>query len=106
MAWPSPKSSLELLIRLVRMTMSVMFIADHSAGRLPVSFPTSVATTPIFYNYLKGSRPIDPGTIYPNGSLSFGHQVYVPDAHKFSVTLGIVSMSLTPLYLHGALGAG
>lgn len=40
-----------------------------------MSFPRSVGTTPVFYNYLKGSRPLDPGLITANGSLVFGHQV-------------------------------
>ena len=44
-------------------------------GKLPVSFPRSVGTTPVFYNYIKGSRPLDPGVIYDNGTLQFGHQV-------------------------------
>ena len=44
-------------------------------GKLPVSFPRSVGTTPVFYNYLKGSRPVDPGQILDDGTLVFGHQV-------------------------------
>ncbi|KAG6820323.1 hypothetical protein H0H93_002172 [Arthromyces matolae] len=47
-------------------------------GKLPVSFPRSVGTTPVFYNYLKGSRPLDPGYVYDNNTLQFGHQ-YVLD---------------------------
>nr|GAT43248.1 glycoside hydrolase family 3 protein [Mycena chlorophos] len=39
----------------------VLFGAVNPSGKLPVSFPRSVGTTPIFYNYLKGSRPISPG---------------------------------------------
>ncbi|KAI0309243.1 fibronectin type III-like domain-containing protein, partial [Amylostereum chailletii] len=42
--------------------------------KLPVSFPRSVGTTPVFYNYLKGSRPIDAGSVDDDGSLNFGHQ--------------------------------
>lgn len=45
------------------------------SGKLPVSFPRSVGTTPAFYNYLKGSRPTDPGSIADDGTLHFGHQV-------------------------------
>jgi beta-glucosidase len=56
-------------------------IVDHSAGKLPVSFPKSVATAPAFYNYFKGGRSIDPGAIYSNGSLLFGHQVGVLRVH-------------------------
>ncbi|KAH7904285.1 family 3 glycoside hydrolase [Hygrophoropsis aurantiaca] len=56
----------------------IIFGAENPSGRLPVSFPRSVATTPVFYNYLKGARPIDPGYITPNGTMVFGHQ-YVLD---------------------------
>ncbi|KAF8588906.1 glycoside hydrolase family 3 protein [Ramaria rubella] len=56
----------------------VLFGDVNPSGKLPVSFPRSVGTTPVFYNYLKGSRPIDPGSIDDNGTLHFGHQ-YVLD---------------------------
>lgn len=46
-----------------------------SKGKLPVSFPRSVGTTPVFYNYIKGSRPLDPGQVFDDGTLKFGHQV-------------------------------
>ncbi|KAG6832147.1 hypothetical protein H0H92_004878 [Tricholoma furcatifolium] len=52
----------------------IIFGAVNPSGKLPVSFPQNVGTTPVFYNYLKGSRPIDPGMIYPNETLLFGHQ--------------------------------
>ncbi|KAG6375328.1 hypothetical protein JVT61DRAFT_3556 [Boletus reticuloceps] len=53
----------------------IIFGAVNPSGRLPVSFPRSIATAPAFYNYLKGGRPIDPGAIYPNGSLLFGQHL-------------------------------
>ncbi|KAH0839362.1 family 3 glycoside hydrolase [Lanmaoa asiatica] len=56
----------------------IIFGAVNPSGKLPVSFPRSIATTPVFYNYLKGARPVDPGMTYLNGSLLFGHQ-YVLD---------------------------
>ncbi|KZT23228.1 glycoside hydrolase family 3 protein [Neolentinus lepideus HHB14362 ss-1] len=56
----------------------IIFGAVSPSGKLPVSFPRSVGTIPVFYNYLKGSRPIDPGMITDNGALVFGHQ-YVLD---------------------------
>ncbi|KAH8103067.1 glycoside hydrolase superfamily [Cristinia sonorae] len=46
----------------------------NPSGKLPVSFPRSVGTTPVFYNFIKGSRPLDPGRIMDDGQLSFGHQ--------------------------------
>ncbi|KAJ7342635.1 glycoside hydrolase superfamily [Mycena albidolilacea] len=52
----------------------VIFGAVNPSGKLPVSFPRSVGTTPVFYNYLKGSRPLDPGQVLDDGTLMFGHQ--------------------------------
>ncbi|KAF7367923.1 Glycoside hydrolase family 3 protein [Mycena sanguinolenta] len=53
----------------------VLFGAVNPSGKLPVSFPQAVGTTPDFYNYLKGSRSVtDSGQIFPNGTLLFGHQ--------------------------------
>ncbi|KAJ8094890.1 hypothetical protein PM082_010105 [Marasmius tenuissimus] len=60
----------------------VVFGAFNPSGKLPVSFPRDVGTTPIFYNYLKGSRPLgDPGLVTDNGTLVFGHQ-YVLNSPK------------------------
>ncbi|OBZ65451.1 Periplasmic beta-glucosidase [Grifola frondosa] len=56
----------------------IIFGDVNPSGKLPVSFPRSVGTTPVFYNYIKGSRPIDAGEILDNGTLIFGHQ-YVLD---------------------------
>ena len=50
-------------------------LAIQNAGKLPVSFPRSVGTTPVFYNYLKGGRFVDPGQVLDDGTLKFGHQV-------------------------------
>ncbi|KAF8808280.1 family 3 glycoside hydrolase [Phlegmacium glaucopus] len=52
----------------------IIFGAVNPSGKLPVSFPRDVGTTPVFYNYLKGSRPIDAGQVLPSGQLKFGHQ--------------------------------
>jgi beta-glucosidase len=52
----------------------VLFGAANPSGKLPVSFPRDVGTTPVFYNYLKAARPLDPGRITDNGTLIFGHQ--------------------------------
>ncbi|KAI0686420.1 glycoside hydrolase superfamily [Cytidiella melzeri] len=57
----------------------VIFGDVNPSGKLPVSFPRSVGTTPVFYNYIKGSRPLDPGMVFDNGTLKFGHQ-YVLDS--------------------------
>ncbi|KAJ7200973.1 glycoside hydrolase superfamily [Mycena rebaudengoi] len=55
----------------------IVFGAVNPSGKLPVSFPQSVGTTPVFYNFLKGSRAMDTrdvGQIFDNGTLQFGHQ--------------------------------
>ncbi|KAI0365465.1 glycoside hydrolase [Pilatotrama ljubarskyi] len=57
----------------------VIFGDVNPSGKLPVSFPRSVGTTPVFYNYLKGSRSIDAGRVLDDGTLMFGHQ-YVLDS--------------------------
>lgn len=57
----------------------IVFGAHSPSGKLPVSYPRSVGTTPAFYNYLKGARPIDAGSVLDDGTLMFGHQ-YVLDS--------------------------
>lgn len=52
----------------------IIFGAENPSGKLSVSFPRDVGTTPAFYNYLKGGRPVDPGAVLDNGTLVFGHQ--------------------------------
>lgn len=66
------ETSTHLVRSLIPVVISIVL---NLAGKLPVSFPRSVGTAPAFYNYLKGARPLDPGAVYDNGSLSFGHQV-------------------------------
>lgn len=53
----------------------ILPLLPNYIGKLPVSFPRSVGTTPVFYNYLKGSRFVDAGQVLDDGSLKFGHQV-------------------------------
>ncbi|TDL14551.1 glycoside hydrolase [Rickenella mellea] len=52
----------------------IIFGVANPSGKLPISFPRSVGTAPAFYNYLKGSRPIDAGMVLDDGTLKFGHQ--------------------------------
>ncbi|KAK0451186.1 glycoside hydrolase family 3 protein [Desarmillaria tabescens] len=52
----------------------IIFGAENPSGKLPVSFPRDVGTAPAFYNYLKGARPVDPGSVLDDGTLVFGHQ--------------------------------
>ena len=52
----------------------VLFGDVNPSGKLSVSFPYDLGTTPIFYDYLNSGRPVDPGMIDTNGTLKFGHQ--------------------------------
>ncbi|TFK53290.1 glycoside hydrolase family 3 protein [Heliocybe sulcata] len=80
----------------------IIFGAVSPSGKLPVSFPRSVGTTPVFYDYLKGSRPVDPGMVTDNGTLVFGHQ-YVLDTPvplwSFGHGLSYTSFNYTDLEL-------
>ncbi|KAI5861371.1 glycoside hydrolase family 3 protein [Durotheca rogersii] len=52
----------------------VLFGDANPAGRLSVSFPYDVGTTPIYYDYLNSARAYpDPGAVGEDGSLKFGH---------------------------------
>ena len=62
------------------LALAEIIFGEHSpSGNLPVSYPRSVGTAPAFYNYLKGARPIDAGSVLLDGTLMFGHQ-YVLDS--------------------------
>jgi beta-glucosidase len=52
----------------------VLFGDENPSGKLSVGFPYDVGTTPIYYDYLNSGRTVDPGKVYPNGTLVFGHQ--------------------------------
>ncbi|KAF9447325.1 glycoside hydrolase family 3 protein [Macrolepiota fuliginosa MF-IS2] len=58
-----------------RALAEVIFGDVNPSGRLSVSVPRDVGTTPVFYNYLKGGRPSsNPGATLADGSLMFGNQ--------------------------------
>lgn len=79
------------------------------SGKLPVSFPRATGTTPAFYNYLKGGRPVDPGMVFDDGTLLFGHQVRVIkiscDGDQES-PMPAPSMCSIHLFLYGASATG
>lgn len=51
----------------------VLFGDYNPSGRLSVSFPYDVGTTPIYYDYLNSARAYpNPGHIYENGTLVYG----------------------------------
>ncbi|OTB02165.1 glycoside hydrolase family 3 protein [Hypoxylon sp. CI-4A] len=52
----------------------VLFGTINPSGKLSVSFPYDIGTTPIYYDYLNSARAYpDPGAVYANGSMAFGH---------------------------------
>ncbi|KAF3932214.1 Beta-glucosidase [Dactylellina cionopaga] len=52
----------------------VLFGDYNPSGKLSVSFPHDVGTTPSFYDYLNSARSWpDPGKQLPDGTLVFGH---------------------------------
>jgi beta-glucosidase len=52
----------------------VLFGSVNPSGKLAVGFPVNVANTPSYYDFLNSGRiHSDPGQIYPNGSMKFGH---------------------------------
>lgn len=57
-------------------------------GKTSVSWPRSIGTAPAFYDYLKGSRPVDwtgPGYIKDDGTLVFGHEVCFNPSRFFAI---------------------
>ncbi|KAI1815931.1 glycoside hydrolase family 3 protein [Poronia punctata] len=52
----------------------VLYGDVNPSGRLSVSFPFDVGTTPIYYDYLNSARSSpEPGAVYDNGTIVFGH---------------------------------
>lgn len=52
----------------------VLYGNYNPSGRLSVSFPYDVGTTPIYYDYLNSARAYpNPGHVFPNGTLVYGN---------------------------------
>ncbi|RVD81575.1 uncharacterized protein DFL_009433 [Arthrobotrys flagrans] len=52
----------------------VLFGDYNPSGKLSVSFPHDVGTTPSYYDYLNSARSwVEPGKEYENGTIVFGH---------------------------------
>ena len=52
----------------------IIYGVANPSGKLSVGFPYDVGTTPVYYDYLNSARYVDPGRVYDNGTLAFGHQ--------------------------------
>ncbi|KAL1683306.1 glycoside hydrolase family 3 protein [Schizophyllum commune] len=85
----------------------IIFGEYSPSGKLPVSYPRSVGTAPAFYNYLKGARPIDAGSVLSDGTLMFGHQ-YVLDSPvplwSFGHGLSYTTFNYTDLIVPSSIG--
>ncbi|KAJ3559630.1 hypothetical protein NP233_g11219 [Leucocoprinus birnbaumii] len=58
-----------------RAIAEVIFGDVNPSGKLSLSVPRDVGTTPAFHNYLKGGRPAsNPGSMLDDGTLHFGNQ--------------------------------
>lgn len=56
----------------------VLFGDYNPSGKLSVSFPHSVGSLPIYYDYLNSGREItDSGYVLPNKTIVFGHQYVI-----------------------------
>ncbi|KAI8631065.1 glycoside hydrolase family 3 protein [Xylariaceae sp. FL1651] len=81
----------------------VLFGDVNPSGRLSVSFPYDVGTTPIYYDYLNSARASpDPGTVYPNGTIVFGHNYVLASPlplYEFGYGLSYSSFSYANLAL-------
>jgi beta-glucosidase len=51
---------------------SILFGTVNPSGKLSVSFPHDVGTTPSYYDYLNSGRPTYPGYVGADGQLYFG----------------------------------
>lgn len=52
----------------------VLYGNYNPSGRLSVSFPYDVGTTPIYYDFLNSARAYpNPGQVFPNGTLVYGN---------------------------------
>jgi beta-glucosidase len=81
----------------------VLFGNVNPSGRLSVSFPYDIGTTPIYYDYLNSARAYpDSGAVYPNGSIVFGHSYVLASPlplYEFGYGLSYSSFSYTNLAL-------
>lgn len=80
----------------------VLFGDYNPSGRLSVSFPYDVGTTPIYYDYLNSARAYpNPGHVYPNGTLTYGTAYVLQDPRALYEVraIRICLVSVVPLII-------
>ncbi|KAI0392287.1 glycoside hydrolase family 3 protein [Xylariaceae sp. FL0594] len=81
----------------------VLFGDVNPSGKLSVSFPYDVGTTPIYYDYVNSARAFpDPGAVYANGTIVFGHNYVLANPlplYSFGYGLSYSSFSYSNLKL-------
>ncbi|KAK6956499.1 hypothetical protein Daesc_001777 [Daldinia eschscholtzii] len=81
----------------------VLFGDVNPSGKLSVSFPYDIGTTPIYYDYLNSARAYpDPGSVSADGSMTFGHN-YVLQSPLPLYEFGYGKSYSTFTYSHMAL---
>ncbi|POS79651.1 glycosyl hydrolase family 3 [Diaporthe helianthi] len=79
----------------------VLYGNYNPSGRLSVSFPYDVGTTPIYYDHLNSARAYpNPGQIFPNGTLVYGNNYVLQSPlalYDFGYGLSYSNFSYSPV---------
>ncbi|KAL1871681.1 hypothetical protein Daus18300_004681 [Diaporthe australafricana] len=81
----------------------VLYGNYNPSGRLSVSFPYDVGTTPIYYDFLNSARAYpNPGQVFPNGTLVYGNNYVLQSPlalYDFGYGLSYTNFSYSPVTL-------